>query len=75
MKKLNFFTLIGTGSNACYVEKTENCELADSTASAKGEMLINTEWGAFGDDGVTDFIRTDYDREIDEFSVNRGKQL
>lgn len=65
----------GTGSNACYVEKTENCELADSSASGKDSMLINTEWGAFGDDGVTDFIRTDYDREIDEFSINKGKQL
>lgn len=49
--------------------------MADESANGKSEMLINTEWGAFGDDGTTDFIRTDYDREIDEFSINRGKQL
>lgn len=38
-------------------------------------MLINTEWGAFGDDGKLDFVRTDYDRDVDENSVNPGKQL
>lgn len=38
-------------------------------------VLINTEWGAFGDNGQLDFIRTEYDREIDEFSINPGKQL
>lgn len=72
---LNNEITIGTGSNACYVETTENCEMADESASGKKEMLVNTEWGAFGDDGTTDFIRTDYDREIDEFSINKGKQL
>lgn len=38
-------------------------------------MLINTEWGAFGDDGKLDFVRTEYDRDVDENSVNPGKQL
>ncbi|KAJ8317565.1 hypothetical protein KUTeg_005469 [Tegillarca granosa] len=38
-------------------------------------VLINTEWGAFGDNGCLDFIRTEYDRELDTFSVNPGKQM
>lgn len=65
--------IVGTGSNACYVEKTKNCEMFDGDMN-KDELLVNTEWGAFGDDGALDFIKTDYDREVDEHSVNRGKQ-
>lgn len=65
----------GTGSNACYVEKIKNVENWDGPASNKEHVLINTEWGAFGDNGVLDFIRTQYDRDIDEHSINRGKQM
>ncbi|XP_047525153.1 hexokinase type 2 isoform X3 [Pieris napi] len=66
--------IVGTGSNACYVEKTENCELFDGEPG-KPELLINTEWGAFGDDGTLDFVRTEFDREIDTKSINPGKQI
>ncbi|VVC94068.1 unnamed protein product [Leptidea sinapis] len=55
--------IIGTGSNACYVEKTENCELFDGEPGKK-ELLINTEWGAFGDDGALDMVRTDQEKMI-----------
>lgn len=65
----------GTGSNACYVEKQKNAELFDEEDNGSGTVLINTEWGAFGDDGKLDFIRTEYDRDVDENSVNPGKQL
>lgn len=43
-------------------------------ANGKDHILINTEWGAFGDNGALDFIRTEYDREMDDFSINKGKQ-
>ncbi|XP_050679151.1 hexokinase type 2 isoform X2 [Leptidea sinapis] len=66
--------IVGTGSNACYVEKTENCELFDGEPGKK-ELLINTEWGAFGDDGALDMVRTEFDREIDSKSINPGKQI
>ncbi|CAG9562747.1 unnamed protein product [Danaus chrysippus] len=66
--------IVGTGSNACYVEKTENCELFDGEPG-KPELLINTEWGAFGDDGALDFVRTEFDRDVDENSINPGKQI
>lgn len=64
----------GVGSNACYEERQENAELFDDENKGSGTVLINTEWGAFGDDGVLNFIKTDYDREADESSVNIGKQ-
>ena len=38
-------------------------------------MVINTEWGAFGDSGELDFVRTKWDKAVDEMSVNPGKQI
>lgn len=67
------FLIQGTGCNACYVEKIENVELFDGDRS-KPCVIINTEWGAFGDDGKLDAIRTKYDREIDVNSLNPGQQ-
>lgn len=67
--------IVGTGSNACYVETVENCDLFEGPKdSKKKHVLINTEWGAFGDNGALDFVRTEYDREIDHFSINPGRQ-
>lgn len=66
--------ILGTGSNSCYVEKQANAELFDEENMGSGEVLINTEWGAFGDDGALDYIRTEYDEEIDRNSINVGTQ-
>jgi len=38
-------------------------------------MIVNTEWGAFGDDGVLDFARNQFDRRLDVTSLNPGHQL
>ncbi|XP_006835906.1 PREDICTED: putative hexokinase HKDC1 [Chrysochloris asiatica] len=63
--------IAGTGSNACYMEEMRNIELMKEN---KGKMCINTEWGGFGDNGCIDDIQTQYDREVDEGSLNQGKQ-
>ncbi|XP_011506332.1 PREDICTED: hexokinase type 2-like isoform X1 [Ceratosolen solmsi marchali] len=69
--------IVGTGSNACYVEKTENvdCAIPGRYDPEKTHMLINTEWGAFGEYGTLDFIITEFDRDIDENSINPKKQI
>ncbi|XP_076257523.1 hexokinase A isoform X2 [Rhynchophorus ferrugineus] len=67
--------IIGTGSNGCYVEKQENAELFNDVDMGSGKVIINMENGAFGDDGCIDFIRTEYDREVDKHSINPGKQV
>ncbi|EFN69291.1 Hexokinase type 2 [Camponotus floridanus] len=69
--------IVGTGFNACYVEKTKNaeCAIPGNYDKNKAHMLINTEWGAFGERGVLDFIITEFDRAIDENSINPTKQL
>ncbi|XP_049711699.1 hexokinase HKDC1 isoform X1 [Elephas maximus indicus] len=64
--------IIGTGTNACYMEDMSNIDLVEGD---EGRMCINTEWGAFGDDGALEDIRTDFDRELDLGSLNPGKQL
>ncbi|KAM6186728.1 hexokinase HKDC1 [Rhynchocyon petersi] len=63
--------IAGTGSNLCYMEEMRNIELVDDN---EGKMCINTEWGGFGDNGCIDDIRTQYDKEVDEGSLNPGKQ-
>lgn len=63
----------GTGCNACYIEKIENVELFNADHS-NSHMIVNTEWGAFGDDGSLNSIRTKYDRLIDIMSMNPGQQ-
>lgn len=38
-------------------------------------MIINMEWGAFGDNGCIDFLRTEFDKDVDNGSINPGKHL
>ncbi|KAG7480962.1 hypothetical protein MATL_G00061710 [Megalops atlanticus] len=64
--------IIGTGTNACYMEEMRNLELVEGD---EGRMCVNMEWGAFGDDGALDDLRTEFDRDIDAGSLNPGKQL
>uniref|UniRef100_A0A8C0FPL1 Hexokinase-2 n=1 Tax=Bubo bubo TaxID=30461 RepID=A0A8C0FPL1_BUBBB len=63
--------IVGTGSNACYMEEMRNLELVEGE---EGRMCVNMEWGAFGDNGCLDDIRTEFDLAVDELSLNPGKQ-
>lgn len=53
------------------MEEMKNVEMIEGE---EGQMCINMEWGAFGDNGCLDDIRTEYDRVVDDFSLNPGKQ-
>lgn len=55
------------------MEKVENAELFDGQKT-KNHVIINTEWGAFGDHGELNTIRTKYDEDIDRSSLNPGRQ-
>ncbi|XP_023321615.1 hexokinase type 2 isoform X2 [Eurytemora carolleeae] len=69
--------ILGTGTNACYLEKESKVGTLnhDPEQGSGSDIIINTEWGAFGDYGELDFIRTKWDEEIDEQSLNPGKQI
>lgn len=54
--------------------KVLSLALQDEFSDQK-HMLVNTEWGAFGDNGELDFIRTKWDKNVDDMSVNPGKQI
>ncbi|XP_071495850.1 hexokinase-4-like isoform X2 [Diadema antillarum] len=66
--------ILGTGTNACYMEEVNKVGTWLGDANAR-ETIINMEWGAFGDDGALDDFRTEYDKNVDENSLNQGKQL
>uniref|UniRef100_A0A3B5ADH0 Hexokinase-2 n=1 Tax=Stegastes partitus TaxID=144197 RepID=A0A3B5ADH0_9TELE len=62
----------GTGTNACYMEELRHVDLVEGD---EGRMCVNTEWGAFGDDGALDDFITEFDRDVDAASNNPGKQI
>ncbi|KAM3926175.1 hexokinase-3 isoform 1-T2 [Leptodactylus fuscus] len=63
--------IVGTGTNACYMEEMKNVELLDGD---DGQMCINMEWGAFGDNGCLNDITTTFDEDVDNYSINPRKQ-
>ncbi|TMS13176.1 Putative hexokinase HKDC1 [Larimichthys crocea] len=64
--------IIGTGTNACYMEELRHIDLVEGD---EGRMCVNTEWGGFGDDeSLNDYI-TEFDRDVDAASNNPGKQI
>lgn len=67
--------ILGTGSNACYLEKLDYVKTWNGDFNEPKQVIINMEWGAFGDNGCLDFLRTDYDLEVDKTSLNKGKQV
>lgn len=68
--------IFGTGTNGAYIEKIDNIkksiegEYDDST----GEMVINTEWGSFDNQGNV-LPSTPWDKQLDKESVNPGFQM
>jgi hexokinase len=69
--------ILGTGTNAAYVEHMPNIQRLDITRTdtashAKdGVMVINTEWGCW-DDELAVLPHTRYDKQIDETSSDPG---
>ena len=67
--------ILGTGVNACYMERLEDVRKWDGELDCPRQVIINTEWGAFGDKGEIDFLRTDYDVAVDTGSLYPGEQM
>ncbi|KAI8968892.1 hypothetical protein BDF20DRAFT_826959 [Mycotypha africana] len=68
---------ISTGTNAAYWEKFESIKKSNVTLPSveNGEMIINTEWGSFGDLNPGLLPRTFYDNRVNRQSVNPGVHL
>ncbi|KAJ3167875.1 hexokinase A [Geranomyces variabilis] len=65
--------ILGTGTNAAYVERIESIPKWTGPRPESGEMVINMEWGAWGQDGII-LPTTDYDAAVDRASPNPKKQ-
>ncbi|CAF2048365.1 unnamed protein product [Rotaria magnacalcarata] len=66
--------ILGTGTNACYIEQLDKVGTWKGDYDEPKQVIINMEWGAFGDNHRLDFIRTRYDEEVDLSSTNPGRQ-
>lgn len=67
--------IVGTGTNACYMETIENVELYNEDITDVNQVVVNTELGAFGDNNVLNFARTRWDHTVDQLSAEPGKQI
>ena len=67
--------ILGTGTNACYMERLDAVPKFKGDHKNYSQVIINTEWGAFGDDGKLEKWRTEYDHKLDKEAANHGEQL
>jgi hexokinase len=67
--------ILGTGTNACYIENLDKVGTWTGDYNEPKQVIINMEWGAFGDNGRLNHFRTKYDEEVDLSSINPGKQM
>lgn len=63
--------IIGTGTNACYLERTDAIIKCQGLLTTSGGMVVNMEWGNFWSSHLP---RTTYDIDLDAKSPNRNDQ-
>lgn len=66
---------VSTGTNASYWEKVERISKISTDLPKGTEMIINTEWGSFGDRNPEYLPRTLYDNRVNRESTNPGVHL
>ncbi|KAL6555107.1 hexokinase A [Orobanche gracilis] len=64
--------ILGTGTNAAYVERAHVIPKWQGLVPKTGEMVINMEWGNFRSSYLP---RTEYDQSLDSDSLNPGEQV
>ncbi|KAI3463297.1 hypothetical protein Pfo_019960 [Paulownia fortunei] len=64
--------ILGTGTNAAYVERAQAIPKWHGPLPKSGEMVINMEWGNFRSSHLP---LTEYDHALDVESLNPGEQI
>ncbi|XP_041009045.1 hexokinase-1-like [Juglans microcarpa x Juglans regia] len=64
--------ILGTGTNAAYVERAHAIPKWHGLLPKSGEMVINMEWGNFRSSHLP---LTEYDQALDDESLNPGEQI
>lgn len=63
--------ILGTGTNGSYMEKAHRV-VRWAQREGKQNCIIDPEFGAWGDNGCLDFLKTTWDKELDEASLLPG---
>ncbi|XP_039033147.1 hexokinase-2, chloroplastic-like [Hibiscus syriacus] len=63
--------ILGTGTNACYVERMDAIPKLQGDFSPSRRTIVNLEWGAFR----KGLPLTVFDRDMDAASINPGEQI
>ncbi|KAL8226183.1 hypothetical protein R6Q57_018740 [Mikania cordata] len=71
-KDVAIAVILGTGSNAAYVERAQAIPKWHGPHPKSGEMVINMEWGNFKSSHLP---LTEYDNTLDVESLNPGEQI
>ncbi|KAL5110010.1 Hexokinase [Taenia crassiceps] len=66
--------IVGTGTNAAYVEQLSAAKKITDLPKSAQSVVINIEWGAFGEHGCLEEFATEFDGLVDNESLNPGKQ-
>jgi hexokinase len=66
--------VLDDGINACYMEDVDAIPKF-SGGGTHTKVIVNTEWGAFGDDCKLRQWRNEYDIQVDKTSSNPGEHL
>ncbi|MBI5144432.1 MAG: hexokinase [Candidatus Omnitrophica bacterium] len=61
--------ILGTGTNACYLEELSNISKWHGYRTSSGRMIVNIEWGNFDS-----LPMTSYDGQVDRTSDRTGQQ-
>ncbi|XP_043704147.1 hexokinase-1-like [Telopea speciosissima] len=64
--------ILGTGTNAAYVERVQAIPKWHGPVPKSEEMVINMEWGSFRSSHIP---LTEYDHALDAESLNPGEQI
>ncbi|KAF6770842.1 hypothetical protein AHF37_10632 [Paragonimus kellicotti] len=67
--------IVSAGTNCCYFERGSRIQKPFAKFACGQELIINTEWGGFGDSGTLQQFMTKYDKEIDAATLTPGKQM
>jgi len=69
-KRAKIGIILGTGANAAYLERAEKVKHWETDRHGEKNVIIDIEWGAFGDNGTLDFIRTKFDIEVNTATLH-----
>ncbi|KAK6630127.1 hypothetical protein RUM44_005678 [Polyplax serrata] len=67
--------VIGFGASCCYAEKVDRVTKYAAESYSIRDIYINLESADLGSNGCLDFIRSEFDRQMDEQSKNPGMQM